>query len=148
SRDSTRWVADLLAWFTKSCGAALESPGTWATLWSDQPARKLAPSIARWQDDISLLTIQRDGSAAELILRDCPSDKPAGVPLPGLAYLPRGPVGVALGEPRDELLRRLKLDKPRTLDDGGLVLPPPSDGAYDALLVWFDADRVVRIVSR
>ena len=28
------------------------------------------------------------------------------------------------------------------------MLPPPRGGAYDALLVWFDKDKVTRIVAR
>jgi hypothetical protein len=145
---SGRWITDLLTGLVKSCGAALESPGSWTAAWSDQPARKPAPTLARWQDDVSLLTVQRDGTTVETILRDCPLDQPAGVPLPSFVYLPRGPEGVALGETRVELLDRLKIDKPRTLADGGVTIPPPRGGTYDALLVWFDNDRVARIVAR
>lgn len=148
AKESARWVVDLLAGLSKSCGAAVDSPGPWAALWSDQPARKSAPMIARWQDDVSLLTLQRDGTTAELILRDCPLNQPTGVPLPPLVTLPRGPEGVALGETRADLLRRLKIDKPRTLEDGGVVLPPARGSAYEALLVWFDKDKVARIVAR
>jgi hypothetical protein len=145
---SARWVADLLGGLVKSCGAAVESPGSWTTAWSELPPRKPVPTLSRWQDDLSLLTVQRDGTTVEAILRDCPLDQPAGVPLPAFAYLPRGPGNVALGDQRAEVLTRFATDKPRALEDGSLVLPPPRSGAYDALLVWFEADRVVRIVAR
>jgi hypothetical protein len=148
AKDSTRWITDLLAGLTKSSGAAVESPGSWAALWSDQPPRKPAPSIGQWQDDVSLLTVQRDGTTAEEILRDCPLSQPTGTPLPPLAYLPRGPEGVALGESRADLLSRLKGEKFRILEDGGLVLPPTRGGVYDVLLVWFEKDKVSRIVAR
>ena len=62
--------------------------------------------------------------------------------------MPRGPGNVALGDSRAELLGRFATDKPRTLEDGGLVLPPPRNGTYDALLVWFEEEQVVRIVAR
>src|SRR5262249_49940171 len=117
-------------------------------VWSDQPAHKPAPVLARWQDDISLLTVQRDGATVEVSLRDCPLGQPAGVALPPLAYLPPGPESIFHGDTRTELVDRLRLDKPRTLDDGGLVIPPPRGSAYDALLVWFENERVVRIVGR
>ncbi|HMF14007.1 MAG TPA: hypothetical protein VKE94_16935, partial [Gemmataceae bacterium] len=146
--NSLRWITELVAGLVRTVGAAVESPGTWSAVWSDQPAHKPAPVLARWQDDISLLTVQRDGATVEVSLRDCPLGQPAGVALPPLAYLPPGPESIFLGDTRTELFDRLKLDKPRTLDDGGLVIPPPRGSAYDALLVWFENERVVRIVGR
>jgi hypothetical protein len=146
--NSSRWITDLLAGLTKTCGAALESPGSWPAIWSDQPARKPDPSLGRWHDDVSWMTVQRDGTTVELVLRDCPLNEPAGVLLPPFAYLPRGPEGVALGDTRTDVIHRLKIDKPRTLDDGGLVLPPPRGAGYDALIVWFEKDQVSRIVAR
>jgi hypothetical protein len=148
SKGTSRWTAELLAGLSKPCGAATESPGSWSALWSDLPHRKPTPSLARWQDDVTVLTFQRDGTGAEAILRDCPLNQPAGVALAPLAYLPRGLEGIALGEERATLLGRWKIDKPRTLEDGALVLPPVPSGSYDAVLVWFEQDKIARIAAR
>jgi hypothetical protein len=145
---TARWTQDLYTSFLKPCGAALEGPGYWLTIWSDVPPRKPSPILARWQDDITSLTFQRDGTGAEAILRDCPLAHETGVPLPRFAYLPRGPDSIVLGEARDDLHRRWKIDAPRTLADGGVVLPPPKGSRYDALLVWFENDKVARVVAR
>jgi hypothetical protein len=145
---SSRWITDMMAGLVKASGAALESPATWPTIWNDLPALKPAPLFARWQDDASWMTVQRDGTTVEMTIHNCSLNEPAGVPLPPFKYLPRGPEGVALGDSREDLLKRFKIDKPRTLDDGGLVLPPTRGSGYDALIVWFAEDRVNRIVAR
>src|SRR5262249_49340677 len=124
------------------------SLGPWSALWNDLPLRQPVPILARWQDDITALTLQRDATGAEAILRDCPLDQPAGVLLPPLAYLPRGPGGCLLGESREGALRHFKIDKPQPRADGALVLPVPRGGAYDALLIWFDNDKATRIAAR
>lgn len=145
---TSRWTQDMVAGLMRSAGAALESPGPWASVWSDLPPSKPSPILARWQDDLTALTLQRDGTGAEIILRDCPLDHETGIDLPPLAVLARGPEGIALGEERDALLRRFKAETPKTLPDGGVILPPVKGSPYDALLVWFDKDRLVRIVAR
>jgi hypothetical protein len=145
---SPHWINESLAGLVRSSGAALESQSSWPTIWSDLPAHKPTPILGRWQDDISWMTVQRDGTTVEMTLHNCPLDQPAGETLPPFAYLPRGPEGVALGDSRDEVVARLKGDRPRMLDDGGMVLPPQRGSGYDVLLVWFDKDRVNRIVAR
>jgi hypothetical protein len=134
----------------RRCGAPAELPGTWARVWDDQAARKSAPVLYRWQDDVSILTCQRDAWGVEVTLREArgpDADGAAVLPPPG--YLPRGPAGeVALGATRAEVLRAAGLDKPQTLADGGLVLAPRTRAPYDMLLVWLDGDRVTRIVAR
>jgi hypothetical protein len=134
----------------RRCGAPAELPGTWGRVWDDQAARKSAPVLYRWQDDVSVLTCQRDAWGVEVTLRDARGpDADGAAVLPPPAYLPRGPVGeVALGATRAEVLRAAGLDKPQTLADGGLVLAPRTRGLYDTLLVWLDGDRVTRIVAR
>jgi hypothetical protein len=148
SISTARWTQEQYANLMRTAGAALESPGPSASLWSDLSAGKTSPILARWQDDISSLTFQRDGMGTETILRDCPLDQETGLQLGPLALLPRGPEGLALGEERDSLLRRFKIETPKTLPDGGVILPPVKGSAYDALLVWFEKDRLVRIVAR
>jgi hypothetical protein len=145
---TSRWTQELYTGLIRSAGAALESPGPWASLWSDLPPGKPSPILARWQDDISSLSFQRDGTGAETILLDCPLDQETGIALGPLALLPRGPEGLLLGEERDSLLRRFKIETPKSLPDGGVILPPVKGSPYDALLVWFDKNRLVRIVAR
>jgi hypothetical protein len=143
-----RWINELLAGLPNACGAALESQSSWPTIWNDLPAHKPTPVLGRWQDDISWMTIQRDGTTVETTLHNCPIDQPAGVTLPPFAYLPRGPEGVALGDARPEVIALFKVEKPRTLDDGGIVLTPPRGSGYDVLILWFEKDHVNRIIAR
>jgi hypothetical protein len=145
---TSRWTQEMYAGLLRSAGAALESPGPWASWWSDLPPSKPSPVLARWQDDLSSLTFQRDGAGAEITLRDCPLDHETGIDLGPLALLGRGPEGLALGEDRDSLLSRFKIESPKTWPDGGVILPPVKGSPYDGLLVWFDKDRLVRIVAR
>src|SRR5262249_4897870 len=60
STSTTRWENELVASLVKPCGAAAESLGPWSALWSELPPRKPAPILARWQDDVATLTLQRD----------------------------------------------------------------------------------------
>src|SRR5262249_60471747 len=90
---------------------------------------------------------QRDAFGPEVTLRDCPPEHETGITLPPLEYLPRGPEGCVLSVRRDELLRQWGVRDPVRAGDA-LVLTPKQAGPYDALLVWFDQDKAVRIVAR
>lgn len=138
-------VGTLFNSLKKQGGLPRELPASWTVVWSDLPAQKPAAVRSRWQDDATVLTFERDPAGAEMTLRDCPPEHPAGLPLPPLQYLPRGPEGVTLGEMRDGLLRRGNVT-PR--EDGSVSLVPARPGTYDAVLVWFDKGRVTRIVAR
>jgi hypothetical protein len=117
-------------------------------VWADLPPRKPAATAYRWQDDVAILTCQRDAWGAEVTLRDASGAEPEAVASPPPEYLPRGPAGeLALGAPREEVLRAAGA-KPRTTADGALVLAPRAATPYDTLLVWLDGDRVTRIVAR
>jgi hypothetical protein len=140
-------VAKLVAGLEKQAGAPEKGPAPWVQAWADLPPRRPAPVLRRWQDDVTLLTCQQDGVGAELCLRACPADHEDGTPLPPLAYLPRGPEGCVLGTARDALLREWKVAT-TTLVEGAVVLAPKAGSPYDALLVWFDNDRVERVVAR
>lgn len=143
------WGQALLNGLKQHCGVPAESPGAWAPLWADLPPRKPAATLYRWQDDVSVLTCQRDAWGVEVTLRDASGDDPgAAPPLPPLEFLPRGPAGeLALGATRDEVVRAAG-GKPRALADGALVLAPRGPAPYDTLLVWLEGDRVTRIVAR
>ena len=41
-----------------------------------------------------------------------------------------------------------KIAQPTTTTDGALLLTSDAGGPYNALLVWFDKDRAVRIIAR
>ena len=82
-----------------------------------------------------------------MVLRDASGPDPAGVTLPPAEFLPHGPAGeVALGASRDDVMKAA--GSKAQMVDGALVLSPKTAGSYDVLLVWFDGDRVTRIVAR
>ncbi|HEX5269708.1 MAG TPA: hypothetical protein VFW33_04430, partial [Gemmataceae bacterium] len=141
------WIAGVVNGLKRRNGAPAESPGTWAAVWADLPSRKPAATAYRWQDDLTVLTCQRDAWGVEVTLRDASGDDPAAAPAPP-ELLPRGPAGeLALGAGRDEVTRAAG-GKPQVLADGALLLAPRNPGPYDALLVYLDGDRVSRIVAR
>src|SRR5262249_48682616 len=142
---STTWMNDLLASRKKQCGGPVERPAPWARTW-DQPTRKPAATTFAVEDDATELTFQRDAVAVEMCLRDRPLDETAAPP--ALDYLPRGVTGCQIGLTRDEVVQKWGVSKPVLTPDGALVLAPLPPSPYDVLLVWFDKDRVVRIVGR
>jgi hypothetical protein len=142
------WIQTLVNGLKQRFGAPAEPPATWAPVWSDMPARKPAAALYRWQDDLTLLTCQRDAWGAEVTLRDASGPEPSLEPVPLPEYLPRGPVGeVAVGASRADVLRTAG-DKPQALGDGALVVAPKAPVPYDVLLVYFDGDRATRVVAR
>jgi hypothetical protein len=117
---------------------------TWSGVWTDVGGVQTASG--RWIDDQTLMTFQRDAITTEVTLRDCPEQGPLGRQLPPLSFCSRGVADCELGDPRSDVLKRWKVDKPTWAGDA-LVLRP-ADGPYDALLVYFEGrgeDRVVKI---
>jgi hypothetical protein len=132
----------------KKQGGAPESlPSTWASIWTDLPAQKPAPILSRWQDDATQVTCQRDLVGMEVVLRDCPVDHETGLPLQPLTCLPRGVGDCLLGKTRTELLQKWNIKEPQVVN-GALVLPPQAAESLDALLIWFEKEKAVRIVAR
>ncbi len=143
----SNWIQTLVNGLKRRHGAPVELPGAWAPIWADLPARKPAATTYRWQDDLSVLTCQRDAWGVEVTLRDVSGPDPAAAPAPP-EFLPRGPAGeLALGATREEVLRAAG-GKPQTLADGALLIAPRATDPYDALLVYLDGDRVTRLVAR
>jgi hypothetical protein len=141
------WVAALVNGLKRRHGAPAEVTGSWASVWSDLPARKPAATTSRWQDDLTVLTCQRDAWGAEVVLRDVSGAEPAAAPAPP-EFLPRGPAGeLAVGAGREEVLKAAGA-KPQVLADGALLIVPRAAGLYDALLVYLDGDKVSRVVAR
>jgi hypothetical protein len=149
SRGKGTWAADMLKDLRKRCGAPEAVPCPWTAVWTDLPPQKPAPSSLEWVDDLSRLRYSRDAGGVELALTDCPPDQPTGVVLSPMEALSRGPEGCSLGMTRDQINQAWTLkQKPTTAADGALVLRPAPATGFDALLVWFDKDQVVRVVGR
>jgi hypothetical protein len=129
-------------------GVPEELPAPWAGLWTDVGPSRQRPALYRWQDDLTLLTLQRDEGGAEVVLRERPADQPQGVELPPLQFCPRGVALCALGDVRSEVLAKHKVPQPPTLANGAEVLVEPATSPYDVLLVWYDKGRVSRIIAR
>lgn len=144
----TAEAPSLLEQFKKSCGLPEPLPAPWLGLWTDMAKAKVSPVYYRWQDDRTLLTYQGDAFCLEVILTDCPLDRPQGVALPKLDVCPRGVEGCQLGDGREDVLRRWKSANPNLAPDGGLVLFQPAKSLYDLCLVYFENGKVTRILGR
>lgn len=115
-------------------------PATWAGLWTDQPARKPDPLLLRWQDDRTVRTYQRDAGGSEVVLRDRTAAEPAP-----WGFLSRGPAGCSLGAAKESVEKAL--GAPATTTGGASVYRQPESSPYEMLLVWYNRDRVSRIVA-
>jgi hypothetical protein len=142
------WRAELLAGLKNQNGVPTEAPSTWAGLWSNLPGRKQPLERYVWKDDTTALVYQRDRQGVEVTLRDDSGTSGPGEASSRLEFLPAGPENCLLGTERNALLQKWGVDKPTLTDDGALLLRPAAGSSYDALLVWFDKDRVVRVVAR
>jgi hypothetical protein len=132
----------------RAAGAPEELPAPWAGLWTDVGPSRRRPALYRWQDDLTLLTLQRDEGGAEVALRDRPADQPQGVELPPLQFCPRGVPLCALGDVRSDVLKKHNVRQPPTANNGAELLAEPATSPYDVLLVWYDKGRVSRIIAR
>jgi hypothetical protein len=122
-------------------------PSAWANLWNDLP-KKGTPVRYCWRDDVTVLTYERDAGGSEVTLRDRPLDQPDGVRLPPLQYCARGVENCHLGDARADVLKHWPEKETQTAPDGGLMLSQPKTSTYDLLVVWFDNDKVSRVVAR
>lgn len=138
-----RGVRDLLDGLQRQGGSGVEGPAPWSALWPDRSA-----TLRTWRDDLTVVTYQADAAGAEVSVRDCPPDRPEGVELPPLEYLPRGPESCSLGTTRDELFRKWNVQQPVTTADGAVVLHPAKGSPYDVLLVYFTDGKAERILAR
>jgi hypothetical protein len=123
-------------------------PAPWVGLWTDMPVAKNGPICRRWRDDRTVMTYQADSSCTEVVLTDCPRESPRGAQLKKLEACPRGLDGCKLGDTREELLKRWRIDKPTTTGDGGLIIFQPKDRPYDLAVVYFENGKVDRILAR
>lgn len=130
----------------KPNGVGESLPPTWAGLWTDLPARK-QPVFYRWRDDVTCMTYQRDGGGSEVVLSDLTRQSETQFREP-LQFCRRGRDGCALGDSRAEVHKRWRIRNPLLTANGAEVLALPADSPYDALLVWYDNDKVSRLIAR
>lgn len=136
----------LLARLTAGSGAPEVIPSRWASLWALLPPQKPAPAAYRWKDDVTVMTLQRDAGGAEVTLRALPADGSAPE-LPPLRFCSRGVESCSLGDTREAVLKHWKITDPTTTKDGGVVLPMAKSSPYEAVVAYFDNDKVVRVLS-
>jgi hypothetical protein len=137
----------LLETLKKANGAPESLPATWNGLWADLGGKK-KPVLYRWLDDATSLTYQHDQGGSEVTLRDCPLEQPLGVELPPLRFCGRGIDALALNEPRSEVNKRWRVTKPLMAANGAQVIALPAASPYDVALVWYDNDKVSRLIAR
>jgi len=126
----------------KPYGAPQALPPTWTGLWTDLPAGK-KPVLYRWQDDVTCLTYQRDSGGSEVVLYDRSSHS-----LAPLRFCRRGVEGCVLGDSQTEVRQRWRVHNPLLASNGAEVLMMPTNSPYDVLLVWYDKDKVSRLIAR
>lgn len=131
---------------TKPNGAPESLPPTWTGLWTDLPARK-APVLYRWQDDVTCLTYQRDSGSSEVVLRDL-SNQPDAQSKEPLQFCGRGVQGCVLGDTLAVVHQRWHVHNPLLTANGAEILVQPANSPYDALLIWYDQDKVSRLIAR
>jgi hypothetical protein len=135
----------------KPSGFPESLPPTWIGLWTDLPARK-QPLRYRWTDDVTCLTYQRDPGGSEVVLRDCSTlnhpEKGEVSELPPLLFCRRGVEGCGLGDKQAEVRKHWRVSDPLLAANGAEVLMMPEKSPYDLLLVWYDSDKVSRIIAR
>lgn len=111
--------------------------------WADLPKRGTSASLS-WHDDLTLLTCLQEPHGFELILRNCPPNHPAGLPLPPIEYFSRVVGNVKLGMPAEEFT---KLNA-QPAEAGGYMLDAAGSEKFDVILVWLANGKVSRIVAR
>ncbi len=124
-----------------------KQPAPWAGLWTDLRTRR-QPVLYRWLDDTTTWTYQNDPGGSEVVLRDCPAEQPLGVELPPLLFCRRGVEACLLGDPLAQVRTRWNVSKPLLAANGAEVVPLPAASPYDVLLVWYDDDKVSRLIAR
>jgi hypothetical protein len=137
----------LLARLSAAGGAPETLAAPWAGLWIGLAQQKPFPALFRWKDDTTVMTLERDGGGAEVTLLDRPANRSDGVELPPLRFTSRGVEGCSLGDSRPSVLQHWKIASPTTTADGGVVLPMPKSSPYEAVVAYFDNDKVVRVLA-
>jgi hypothetical protein len=145
SKDAQKPLLDVLK---KSAGEPETVDAPWANVWADQAAAKAATVCYRWADDRTILTYQRDSTGFEIVLTDWPITLPKAAQHKPLELCAPGVDDCRLGDSRDDLLKRWKINRPQTTADGGVVLFPPVRSAYDLVLAYCEAGKVVRLLAR
>jgi hypothetical protein len=105
--------------------------------------------LQRWQDDKTFLEARVEPQGIDLVMKDCPLDYPQGAPFPAPNFLPRGPEPrCVLGTDKEEFYKQWKIATPTLTSDFGTVLNPGDKSPYEVYVVYFEGERVSRIVAR
>jgi hypothetical protein len=136
---------DLLQRLLQKYGRTAPAPSPWNALWGDGAGARA--TFHRWVDDLTIMTFESRGTSAEWVLRDRPLEYPQGVPLPPLAFCPRGLEGCHLGDTREAILKNWKGTLSHQEADP-LGLAPEKDNLFDGVYVWFKDGRVSQILAR
>ena len=128
-------------------GATPAQPSSWATAWRDVSRSASSATVRQWRDDRTIMTYEQ-GAIAEWVLLDRPKETEDGIQLDALNLYPRGIEGCQLGTERKALLAGWKGTTAKNTEDDPLILFPATEGTFDAVLVWFKAGEVCRIVAR
>lgn len=124
-------------------GAPEQIPPTWKGLWEDLPdGGKIV--CYRWRDDRTVRIYEQHQGGMEVLLRD----RPAGVEsleLVPWTFVSTGLTNCELGQERREV--ESKLGMPVTRNEGGEVYRMPSSSPYEMVVVWYESDRVSRILA-
>jgi hypothetical protein len=140
----------LLGVLKQAGGEPQPQSAPWAGLWTDLPPQEPKPALYRWADDLTVLTCQRDGGGSEAIVRDRPAGATvdeAETALPPLRFCDDGASGVRLGQTRADVLKTFPENKALDGEDA-VAFAARADSPYETLAVWFDADKVVRVVAQ
>jgi hypothetical protein len=119
----------------------------WSGLWTELAKKGPTPALYRWHDDVTVITYEHDGGGSEVTLRDCPQDQPDGVVLPPLEFCTHGVENCQLGDARADVLKRWPGEQSKT-PDGGIILGQAKTSLYDLVVVWFENDKVSRVVAQ
>ncbi len=129
-------------------GATTVPDSLWASVWKDVSPPTLASSTHQWIDDLTIFTYHIGPGGSERILRDRLLDHPEGAVLPPLEFLSRGPEVCKLGQTRAEILANWKGPPPKPVVDDPLILIPAKPTDVDAYYLWFNKDKVIRVMVR
>src|SRR5208337_4254620 len=112
------------------------------------PRRNPAPILYRWEDDVTILTCQRDSEGVELTLLDRPAEYENGLDLGEFQCVSVGPKDCTLGTTKAALLEAWKDSKP-VFEDNVVILTPPEDSPFSQIHAYVEerGGRVNRIVA-
>lgn len=134
----------LLQSLVESNGAPEQVRPRWEGLWVDlQHPGKVVEY--RWRDDRTVRIYRGDATGMEVILLDRPAEM-TSLDVPVWNFVSTGIAHCHLGDTREKVEEYFKTPA-TTSADGGSVYRTASSSPYEMLLVWYEKDRVSRILA-